>query len=74
LNRLLAWSEGKVDRYDIDKHEGDHQHYSSPDSPIPMRVPPKMVARMLVIARLNAFAFNRVLVAAHDAPIRKKPA
>jgi hypothetical protein len=39
-----------------------------------MGVPPKMMARMDVIARLGAFALDRMLVCTHWLPRNKKPA
>ena len=68
MNRVLARSQRQAISHHVDKDEDKHQHHRGPNSPIPMRVLPKVVARVNVIPCLGSFALDSVLVAFHGIP------
>ena len=67
-------SQGETVRHYIGKDRKQHQRHQ-PNSPIPMRVFQKVMARVQMIPWIGSFALHIVLVRAHLLPImkRKKP-
>jgi hypothetical protein len=64
-SRVFAGPQRQVAGHHINHHQGEHQHHCDPDSPIAVRVLPKVVSWVFVIPWLGAVALHIVLVRAH---------